>query len=237
MLAKLKYLTAGESHGKGLIGILDNIPAGLEISEEYIANQLFRRQQGHGRGGRMKIEKDFAEIYTGVRHGKTLGSPIGLILPNNDFKNWSTKMSIAPVETKIKKVTLSRPGHADLPGVEKYDFDDIRNVLERSSARETAMRVAIGSICRKLLYDLGITVGSRVIQIYNIKDDSSIPANLKPEDLSQLVDKSPVRCLESNKEKEMIAVIDQAKSDGDSVGGIFEVIADGLPYGLSLIHI
>ena len=232
MLAKLKYLTAGESHGKGLIGILDNIPAGLEISEEYIANQLFRRQQGHGRGGRMKIEKDFAEIYTGVRHGKTLGSPIGLILPNNDFKNWSTKMSIAPVETKIKKVTLSRPGHADLPGVEKYDFDDIRNVLERSSARETAMRVAIGSICRKLLYDLGITVGSRVIQIYNIKDDSSIPANLKPEDLSQLVDKSPVRCLDSNKEKEMIAVIDQAKSDGDSVGGIFEVIADGLPYGL-----
>ena len=232
MLAKLKYLTAGESHGKGLIGILDNIPAGLEISEEYIANQLFRRQQGHGRGGRMKIEKDFAEIYTGVRHGKTLGSPIGLILPNNDFKNWSTKMSIAPVESKIKKVTLSRPGHADLPGVEKYDFDDIRNVLERSSARETAMRVAIGSICRKLLYDLGITVGSRVIQIYNIKDDSSIPANLKPEDLSQLVDKSPVRCLDSNKEKEMIAVIDQAKSDGDSVGGIFEVIADGLPYGL-----
>ena len=232
MLAKLKYLTAGESHGKGLIGILDNIPAGLEISEEYIANQLFRRQQGHGRGGRMKIEKDFAEIYTGVRHGKTIGSPIGLILPNNDFKNWSTKMSIAPVDSKIKKVTLSRPGHADLPGVEKFDFDDIRNVLERSSARETAMRVAIGSICRKLLFDLGITIGSRVIQIYNIKDESSIPVDLNPEDLSKLVDKSPVRCLDSNKEKEMIAVIDQAKSDGDSVGGIFEVIADGLPYGL-----
>ena len=146
MLAKIKYLTAGESHGKGLLGIIDNIPAGLDISEDYIAEQLFRRQQGHGRGGRMKIETDRAEIYTGVRHGKTLGSPIGLILPNKDFKNWTTKMSSHPVEEKIKKITLPRPGHADLAGVQKFDFDDVRNVLERSSARETAMRVALASV-------------------------------------------------------------------------------------------
>ena len=232
MLAKLKYLTAGESHGKGLLGIIDNIPAGLEISENYIQKQLFRRQQGHGRGGRMKIEKDFAEIYTGVRHGKTLGSPIGLILQNKDYKNWLNKMSIEPISDKVKKITLPRPGHADLAGVEKFNFKDIRDVLERSSARETAMRVALGSICRKLLEDLGIEVGSRVVQIYNIKDDSALPDNLSPNQLSKLADSSSVRCLDRNIEQKMIDVIDKAKKDGDSVGGIFEIIATGLPYGL-----
>jgi chorismate synthase len=232
MLARIKYLTAGESHGKGLLGILDNIPACLEISEDYIEKQLFRRQQGHGRGGRMKIETDRAEIYTGVRHGKTLGSPIGLILPNKDFKNWTIKMSSETVAEEIKKVTLPRPGHADLAGVQKFDFDDIRNVLERSSARETAMRVALASICRKLLKDVGIEVGSRVTQIYNIKDETILPADLSPEDLSEKVDLSPVRCINKVSEKEMIAAIDAAKTDGDSVGGIFEVIATGLPYGL-----
>ena len=154
MLARIKYLTAGESHGKGLLGIIDNLPAGLEISEKYIANQLSRRQMGYGRGGRMKIEKDKAEIYTGVRHGKTLGSPIGLILPNKDWKNWTKKMAIEGNGENIRKVTLPRPGHADLPGIQKFDFDDIRNVLERSSARETAMRVALASVCRKLLKDI-----------------------------------------------------------------------------------
>ncbi len=232
MLAIIKYLTAGESHGKGLLGIIDNIPAGLEISEEYIAKQLFRRQQGHGRGGRMKIESDYSEIYTGVRHGETLGAPIGLILPNKDWENWTTRMAIDKQNSKTKKVTLSRPGHADLAGLQKYDFDDIRNVLERSSARETAMRVALGSICRKLLEEVGIYVGSRVTQIYNIKDESLIPSGMSPEELNELVDKSPVRCLDSDAESAMISEIDKAKAEGDSVGGVFEIYSTGAPYGL-----
>jgi len=232
MLSRLKYLTAGESHGKGLLGIIDGIPAGLEISESYISAQLYRRQQGHGRGGRMKIETDFAELYTGVRHGESLGSPIGLILQNKDWENWIQKMSADPVEDKIRKVTLPRPGHADLTGVQKFDFDDIRNVLERSSARETAIRVALASVCRKLLKEVGIEVGSRVVQIHSLKDTSPIPEGVSPEGLNKMVDSSPVRCLDKSTEKEMMDVIDKAKADGDSVGGVFEIIATGLPYGL-----
>ncbi len=232
MLAKIKYLTAGESHGKGLLGIIDGLPAGLEIDEEFIAHDLFRRQQGHGRGGRMKIEKDHAEIYTGVRHGKSLGSPIGLILPNKDFENWTKKMSSLPVEAGIKRVTLPRPGHADLAGIHKFDFDDIRNVLERSSARETTMRVALASICRILLKEVGITVGSRVVQIHTIKDETLLSEHITPEALNNKVDKSPVRCLDKKVEKRMIDAIDKAKREGDSVGGVFEIVASGLPYGL-----
>ena len=232
MLSRLKYLTAGESHGKGLLGIIDGIPAGLEISESYISAQLYRRQQGHGRGGRMKIETDFAELYTGVRHGKSLGSPIGLILQNKDWENWIQKMSADPVEDKIRKVTLPRPGHADLTGVQKFDFDDIRNVLERSSARETAIRVALASVCRKLLKEVGIEVGSRVVQIHSLKDTSPIPEGISPEGLNEMADSSPVRCLDKSTEKEMMDVIDKAKADGDSVGGVFEILATGLPYGL-----
>ncbi|MDP6570475.1 MAG: chorismate synthase [Candidatus Marinimicrobia bacterium] len=232
MLTKLKYLTAGESHGKGLLGIIEGLPAGLEIDEAFIANQLFRRQQGHGRGGRMKIESDRAEIYTGVRHGCTLGSPVGLVLPNKDWENWTQKMASAPIEEDIKKVTLPRPGHADLAGVQKFDFDDIRNVLERSSARETAMRVALATLCRKLLLEVGIEVGSRVTRIASAKDDSTLPETLTPTKLIELADASPVRCLDKKAEKEMMAAIDKAKADGDSVGGIFEIIATGLPYGL-----
>ncbi len=232
MLTKLNYLTAGESHGKGLLGILDGIPSGIEVSESYISKQLIRRQCGHGRGGRMKIETDFAEIYSGVRHGKTLGSPIGLLLKNKDWGNWTVKMSVEPVVEEIKKVTLPRPGHADLAGVKKFGFDDIRNVLERSSARETAMRVALASFCRKLLEDIGIEVGSRVTQIHNVVDNSSIPSELTPKELNSKADTSPVRCLDSEKELHMIASIDNAKKEGDSVGGIFEIIATGLPYGL-----
>ena len=232
MLSRLKYLTAGESHGKGLLGIIEGIPAGLEISESYISAQLYRRQQGHGRGGRMKIETDFAELYTGVRHGESLGSPIGLILQNKDWENWIQKMSADPVEDKIRKVTLPRPGHADLTGVQKFDFDDIRNVLERSSARETAIRVALASVCRKLLKEVGIEVGSRVVQIHSLKDTSPIPEGISPEGLNEMADRSPVRCLDKSTEKEMMDVIDKAKADGDSVGGVFEIIATGLPYGL-----
>ena len=232
MLSRLKYLTAGESHGKGLLGIIDGIPAGFKISESYISAQLYRRQQGHGRGGRMKIETDFAELYTGVRHGKSLGSPIGLILQNKDWENWIQKMSADSVEDKIRKVTLPRPGHADLTGVQKFDFDDIRNVLERSSARETAIRVALASVCRKLLKEVGIEVGSRVVQIHSVKDTATIPEGISPEGLNEMADSSPVRCLDKSTEKEMMDVIDKAKADGDSVGGVFEIIATGLPYGL-----
>ena len=232
MLTRLKFLTAGESHGQGLLGILDGMPAGLEISEDYIGVHLARRQMGHGRGGRMKIEKDHAEIWCGVRHGESLGAPVGLIVRNKDWENWTKKMSVSPVDDEIRKVTLPRPGHADLAGVQKYGFDDIRNVLERSSARETTMRVALGSVCRKLLEDVGFEVGSRVVEIHDVKDESPIPDGLSPNQLSETADASPVRCLDKDAETKMMATIDDAKKDGDSVGGIFEVIATGLPYGL-----
>ena len=232
MLTRLKFLTAGESHGQGLLGILDGMPAGLEISEDYIGGHLARRQMGHGRGGRMKIEKDFGEIWCGVRHGKTLGAPVGILVRNKDWENWTKKMSVSPVKDHIRKVTLPRPGHADLAGIQKYGFDDIRNVLERSSARETTMRVALGSVCRKLLEDVGIEVGSRVVQIHDVKDESPVPDDLTPNQLSKTSDESSVRCLDKNSEAAMIQTIDNAKKSGDSVGGIFEVIATGLPYGL-----
>ena len=230
MLKRLQFLTSGESHGRGLLGILDGLPAGIDISEKYINHQLKRRQMGHGRGGRMKIEKDQAQIFGGVRHGKTLGSPLGILIDNLDWENWTKKMSVDPVNEKIKPVTLPRPGHADLAGVHKYEFDDIRNVLERSSARETTMRVALGSVCRKVLEDIGIFIGSRVVQIHDVKDEQKY--NLSPTVINSNADDSPVRCLDKNAEKEMVAVIDKAKKAGDSVGGIFEVIATGVPYGL-----
>ena len=230
MLKRLQFLTAGESHGKGLLGILDGIPAGLEISEDYIDEQLKRRQMGHGRGGRMKIEKDHGEIWSGVRHGKTLASPIGILVQNLDWKNWTEKMSITPVDKEIKEVTLPRPGHADLAGVQKYGFTDIRIVLERSSARETTMRVALGSVCRKLLEEVGIHIASRVVQIHNIIDTDKVDCEIK--ELNSKVDRSPVRCINKAIETQMINVIDAAKQSGDSVGGIFEVIASGVPYGL-----
>ena len=232
MLVKLKYLTSGESHGKGLLGIINGIPAGLVIDEEYILNQLSRRQKGHGRGKRMKIESDKAEIYSGVRLGKTIGSPIGLIIENLDYKNWASKMPIDKSNKKIKEITLPRPGHADLAGVEKFGFSDIRNVIERSSARETAMRVAIGSICRKLLKELGVEVGSRVIQIHDVYDDSNINFDKGAEFIASKADSSDVRCLSKNKTKNMMDRIDNAKKTGDSVGGVFEVFATGIPNGL-----
>ena len=232
MLSKLKFLTAGESHGKGLLGVLDGIPAGLDISEDYIDTQLSRRQMGHGRGGRMKIEKDHGEIWSGVRHGKTLGSPVGILVENKDWKNWTKKMSIEPIKEGTKRVTLPRPGHADLAGIQKYGADDIRNILERSSARETTMRVALGSVCRKFIEEFGIEVGSRVVQIHDAIDNESMPEDITPNQLNQKADQSSVRCLNKKIATSMIKAIDNAKSNGDSVGGIFEVMATGLPYGL-----
>ena len=164
MLEKLRYLTAGESHGKGLLGIIDGIPASLEISENYISTQMKRRQKGHGRGGRMKIESDYPQIYCGVRQGETLGGPIGIIIENLDYENWSEIMSTEK-NNFSDKITLPRPGHADLAGIKKFGFDDIRNVIERSSARETAMRVALSSICRKFLEELDIYLCLSLIHI------------------------------------------------------------------------
>ncbi len=207
MLKKISYMTAGESHGKGLIGIIEGIPAGMHLTEEYIAKDLFRRMQGHGRGKRMKIEKDYAEIFSGVRHAITLGSPISLLIKNLDWVNWEDRMAVGTPKKEHKKVSMPRPGHADLAGVMKYDFDDIRNVLERSSARETAMRVAIGAVCRRLLEEVGITVGSRVYQIHNVVDDTAVEENTDLEKLNKTVDKSPVRCLDKKTEEKMIAVI------------------------------
>ena len=232
MLKRINFLTAGESHGKGLLGIIDGIPSNLILEKEYIDKELKRRQMGYGRGGRMKIESDAVEIWSGVRHGKTIASPIGLIVKNKDWENWKSKMSIKIPPKAPKKVTLPRPGHADLAGVEKYGFDDIRNVLERSSARETAMRVALASVCRKLLKDLGIEIASRVIQIHDIKDESQIDVNINNIDINKRADESPVRCLNKSAEKDMVKVIDNAKARGDSVGGVFEIIATGLPHGL-----
>ncbi|TDI93290.1 MAG: chorismate synthase [Caldithrix sp.] len=241
----MRYLTAGESHGQGLVGIIEGLPAGLEITEEDIAVDLKRRQMGHGRGGRMKIEKDKAQIFSGVRFGKTLGSPIALIVENKDWKNWQTRMSIKDIDESVKQVTVPRPGHADFAGAVKYGHQDIRNVLERASARETAMRVALGAIARKFLRTFSIQIVSHVLQIHSIKNsftvaslgakNSDLPFELS--EISDLADRSPVRCLDSSIEKEMIAKIDQAKKDQNTVGGIFEVACLNLPVGLgSHVH-
>ncbi|MFC1482073.1 chorismate synthase [Candidatus Neomarinimicrobiota bacterium] len=231
-MGRLRWLTAGESHGKGLIGIIEGLPAGLQIDEQLIVTQLTRRQHGHGRGKRMKIETDHAEIYTGVRLGKTLGSPIALVLPNKDWSNWAHIMPVEATDKSPKPITLPRPGHGDLAGAMKFGTADIRNILERASARETAMRVALGTIARELLSEVGIQVGSRVIGIGNVTDSSSLPQDLKPNALNEIVDDSPVRVFDRKLEGAMTAAIDEAKEAGDSVGGTFQVIAAGVPYGL-----
>ncbi|MCF7826862.1 MAG: chorismate synthase [Candidatus Marinimicrobia bacterium] len=231
MLQHLKFLTAGESHGKGLSGILEGFPAGVPLSEYFIAKDLARRQMGHGRGGRMTIEKDHAEILSGLRHGTTLGSPIALWIQNRDWENWKQdKMSHEPPLKPVPEVTLPRPGHADLAGTQKFGFSDIRNVLERSSARETAMRVALGAICRAFLQELGIQIFSHVIQIGPIKTRQ--PGDHLASDINAVADASPVRCLDEAAARSMIKHIDETRKKGDSIGGVFEVLASGLPPGL-----
>ena len=230
MLSKINFLTAGESHGKGLLGIIEGIPAGLNITSQYIDFHLSRRQKGFGRGARMKIENDRVEIFSGIRYNLTLGSPIGLIIKNIDYKNWTDIMSIEKPSVKIDEITLPRPGHADLAGIMKYQFNDIRNVIERSSARETTMRVALGSICRKLLEELNIHVASYVTGIHNIHDHESY--NIEVKSLNQKVDGSPLRVLNPDIESKMINIIKNAQKNGDTVGGKFQVIISGAPYGL-----
>jgi chorismate synthase len=237
----IELLTAGESHGKGLTAIINGIPSNLEISEDYLNEQLKRRQAGYGRGLRMKIETDTAEFLSGVRFGKTLGSPISIFVKNRDWENWTEKMCITPIDNHIEKITVPRPGHADLVGVMKYNFNDIRNSIERSSARETAARVAACSITRKFLNDFGIEIGSYVESIGGIYPkenfinkffDKEITESFNAEKINKLADKSEVRVLDADQENKIISKIKVAKKRGDTVGGTFYIIITGLPVGL-----
>ena len=234
----LRYITAGESHGKALIGILEGVPSELPLSEEDIDTDLKRRQGGYGRGGRMKIESDHAEIISGVRWGKTIGSPMTILIENKDYKNWREGMSPdAKAKGSIPAVTKPRPGHADLAGAIKYVQHDIRNILERSSARETAMRVALGAVAKKFLSEFGIKVGSYVIQIGTISSQLSALSSQTSQENELLkifeeAEKSPVRCPDKGASKNMIALIDKAIKEGNSLGGIFEVFVTGVPVGL-----
>ncbi len=239
-MAGIRFLTSGESHGRGLTGILEGMPSGFSISSGDIDVELKRRQGGYGRGGRMKIESDTAEILSGVRWGKTTGAPIALLIRNRDWENWEEGMSSeAGHAHSIKPVTRPRPGHADLAGVLKYDQRDVRNILERSSARETAMRVGLGAIAKKMLSVFGITMGSYVIQIGSQKAglpiDSASGAELRR--AHGKAEMSPVRIPDDEASRKAVRLIDRAAKEGDSLGGIFEVFIDGLPAGLgSHVH-
>lgn len=226
-----RYITSGESHGPELTAIVEGVPAGLTLKASQIDKDLARRQLGHGRGGRMKIESDRAQITSGVRHGRTLASPIALKIKNRDWGNWTRKMSAAQVAAaeRGEAVRVPRPGHADLAGVQKYGFEDIRNVLERASARETAARVAAGAVARRLLDEFGIGIYSHVVRIGAVKAGRT--AKLTAAGLAE-VDADPVRCLDAKASAAMVKAISTARKSGESLGGVFEVIALGLEPGL-----
>ncbi|HKE53557.1 MAG TPA: chorismate synthase [Actinomycetota bacterium] len=226
----LRLLTAGESHGKALVGVLEGLPAGVPISSKEIAQELARRRHGHGRSGRQKLEADRFEILSGVRHGRTLGSPIALTIQNAEWEaKYRDLMAVEGEPDPADRLTRPRPGHADLAGALKYGFDDVRNVLERASARETAMRVALGTFCKALLAELQIAVVSHVVRIGKVAARSTrLP---RPEDL-EAVDASPVRCLDEVVADRMVAEVDRIRKDRDTVGGVFEVVAHGCPPGL-----
>jgi chorismate synthase len=225
----LRFTTAGESHGPGLVAIVEGLPAGLELDREALDRDMARRQLGHGRGGRMKIESDTVELRSGLRHGRTLGSPIAVLVANRDYPNWDERMNPWPVDAEIEESHLPRPGHADLAGAQKFGFTDVRNVLERASARETAARVAAGTIAKGFLSAIGVSVFSHVIQIASVsapeRDD------LSPEDFDG-VDDSPVRCLDAGTSEAMVAEIDRLRKENESLGGKFEVRAFGLVPGI-----
>jgi len=231
----LRFTTAGESHGPALVCIVEGVPAGLPLHREQIDAELARRQQGYGRGRRMQIEKDTIELLSGVRAGETLGSPIAMVVHNRDWKNWQEIMSAerlpdeAPGAARKRVVTRPRPGHADLSGMLKYDRTDGRDILERASARETTARVAAGAICKRLLDELGIRIGSHVVHLGGI--DATVPEAL-PDDLNAVADRSPLRTLDGEAEARMIALIDETKRAGNTLGGICEVVCTGLPVGL-----
>ncbi len=244
----IRFLTAGESHGQALVGILEGMPAGVEISPDYLNHQLHRRQQGYGRGGRMKIEQDRVKILSGVRYGKTLGTPIALLIENKDWVNWTEIMAAEGERPdSVKPVSVARPGHADYSATTKYRYDDIRNSIERASARETAMRVAMCSIVRKFLEDVGIFIGSHVIRIgpVSYSPDGELQklisewtkASCGAYKLTEEADKSEVRILSKEMSKLAIEEIKSAKKAGDTLGGVFEVLVTGVPAGLgSHVH-
>ena len=227
-----RFTTAGESHGKALVAIVEGVPAGLDVDIDAINHQLWRRQQGYGRGGRMKIETDTVEILSGVRHGKTLGSPIALTIANRDFVHWQEVMSVAAIDEEQnnpRTVTRPRPGHADLAGGQKFGARDLRNILERASARETAARVACGAIAKQLLAAFGVEVRSHVIQLGGIPE---LPLSLSWDEMIAIPPESPLNCADAGVQAAMMAAIDDAKDDGDTLGGVFEVVAHGAPVGL-----
>ena len=237
----IRFLTAGESHGKALITIVDGFPSNLPISSDYINYHLKRRQFGYGRSARMKIESDMVQVISGIRFGKTLGSPISLLIENKDWENWEEIMDVEKKFSDIDKITIPRPGHADLVGVTKYNFDDIRNSIERSSARETAARVAAGSIARKFLEHFGIHIGSYVESIggiysttnqFNALLANKVESKKTAWDYSIISDKSSVRVLDRGQEKKIINKIKMVKKRGDTLGGTFITIATGVPVGL-----
>jgi len=227
----LRFLNAGESHGQALTAIIEGIPSNLGISLDYINKELARRQQGYGRGGRMKIEKDRVEILSGVRFGKTLGSPITLMIRNKDWENWLDIMAVEGKPTDQKEITNPRPGHADLSGGIKYGFTDLRNVLERASARETTTRVAVGAVCKKLLEDVGIQIGSYVISIGELSVKEVIEG-MPLEERFRRAEQSEVRIPVPEEDEKFKKLIDLAKEEGESLGGVFEVFATGVPVGL-----
>jgi chorismate synthase len=223
-------ITAGESHGPGLTCVIEGLPAGIELSPEDLNRDMGRRQLGHGRGGRMKIERDAAEVTGGVRHGRTLGGPVAMQVANRDYANWEERMSPWPVDAQIEEVHLPRPGHADLVGTQKYKQSDVRNILERASARETAARVAGGGLCKAFLAALGVQVRSHVIQIASVHaPERDVPLSVGDFDA---VDESPVRCLDAEATRAMVAEINTLRKANESLGGVFEVQAFGLVPGL-----
>ncbi len=229
-MSQLRYLTSGESHGQALTVILEGMPSGVPVSSEAINHQLFRRQQGYGRGGRMTIEKDQVQILAGVRFGKTTGAPITLQILNRDWTVWTEEMAVEGNPKNLKRVvTRPRPGHADLPGGLKYNHRDLRNILERASARETTARVACGAVVRGLLQECGVDLVGYIIEMGSVRVSEKRPPFEK---LVSLSEKSPVRTIDLKAEKAMIASIDLAKKKGDTLGGIFEIVARGLPPGL-----
>ena len=229
----MRYLTAGESHGPRLTAIIEGVPAGLPLTADYINAELKRRQGGYGRGARMKIESDQVEITSGVRHGLTMGGPITLNVTNLDHQKWLEIMSAADVDEKkkgLRKITKPRPGHADLVGGMKYRFDDLRNSLERSSARETTMRVAVGAVAKRLLEEIGVEVASHIVTFGGI--DIDVPADLTVAEIKERAAQSEVSIVNPEREEEIKAYIDQIKKDGDTIGGVIETIVGGVPVGL-----
>ena len=229
----MRYLTAGESHGPRLTAIIEGVPAGLPLTADYINTELKRRQGGYGRGARMKIESDQVEITSGVRHGLTMGGPITLNVTNLDHQKWLEIMSAADVDEKkkgLRKITKPRPGHADLVGGMKYRFDDLRNSLERSSARETTMRVAVGAVAKRLLEEIGVEVASHIVTFGGI--DIDVPDDLTVAEIKERAAQSEVSIVNPEREEEIKAYIDQIKKDGDTIGGVIETVVGGVPVGL-----